>query len=404
MAQDQVSPILVRDTKVTTSGVLLPVMSGLVAAIVIFLVVAFFKGWTFNFYANVLFGFYALTKQVWVSVVLLGVIQTLIMIPFRMIRLMQSQHIRKFQDKISELEKENQQIAKVKKIFRHGNLTFLFYVVDFMVQLVLFVSIGRLFLTDFYNQKIDPSIFLKFIPYPEYPLQGLWFKIPYPAITQSRDFGWWVVILVWFVILLSHGFIYLVKWMKNRVNQLAAEKAIAEETSNTKSVEKDDSAKDENPGLLPTNTSSRSTEGKQAPNLLGSSTLVVFIISYFLVRRFPLDWEFRIFSGDVSIPNRTLNTVTALATFILVVWFGLQDISRQGKLAKKKCILQQVIDLTQAEMFKKNLFNGVLIGLGAFFVTNLIPSAFELSIFTFELIAILSPFTIDRFVLKIKPD
>ena len=57
----------------------------------------------------------------------------------------------------------------------------------------------------------------------------------------------------------------------------------------------------------------------------------------------------------------------------------------------------------QKEMFRNTLFNSALIGLGAFFITNLIPSAFELSIFVFEIIAFLSPLTIDRFVLKIKP-
>ena len=54
----------------------------------------------------------------------------------------------------------------------------------------------------------------------------------------------------------------------------------------------------------------------------------------------------RIFSGDVSIPNRTLNTVTATSTFVLVVWFGLQDILRQGKLAEENGIPEDVIDMT----------------------------------------------------------
>ncbi len=394
MVDNKVSPSLVRDTKVSSSGILLPVLSGLVAAIVIFLVYAFFKGWTLNFYLNILFGFYALTKQVWVSVVLLGVTQTLLMIPFRTIRVMQSHNTRKFQEKINELKVDEQQIARVKKTFRQGNMTFLFYVVDFMVQITLFISIGRLFLTDFYANKIDPSILLKFIPYPVYPLQGLWFKIPYPIVTRSKDFGLWMVFSAWILILLSHVFIYLAKRMKRKFEVVSEKKAQAEAE---KSEDSDEKIVTQSKPQLESQQKSKQTIG-----FLGSSTIILFILAYILVRKFPLAWEIRIFSGDVSIPNRTLNTVTAITTFSMVVWFGLQDILRQGKLAQEKGIARNIIDITQNEMFKTNLFNGILIGLGAFFITNLIPSAFELSIFTFELIAVLSPFTLDKFILKIR--
>jgi hypothetical protein len=394
MVDNKVSPSLVRDTKVSSSGILLPVLSGLVAAIVIFLVYAFFKGWTLNFYLNILFGFYALTKQVWVSVVLLGVTQTLLMIPFRTIRVMQSHNTRKFQEKINELKVDEQQIARVKKTFRQGNMIFLFYVVDFMVQITLFISIGRLFLTNFYANKIDPSVLLKLIPYPVYPLQGLWFKIPYPIVTRSKDFGLWMVFLVWILILLSHVFIYLAKRMKRKFEVVSEKKAQAEAE---KSEDSDEKVVAQSKPQLESQQKSKQTIG-----FLGSSTIILFILAYILVRKFPLAWEIRIFSGDVSIPNRTLNTVTAIATFLMVVWFGLQDILRQGKLAQEKGIARNIIDITQNEMFKTNLFNGILIGLGAFFITNLIPSAFELSIFTFELIAILSPFTLDKFILKIR--
>ena len=394
MVDNKVSPSLVRDTKVSSSGILLPVLSGLVAAIVIFLVYAFFKGWTLNFYLNILFGFYALTKQVWVSVVLLGVTQTLLMIPFRTIRVMQSHNTRKFQEKINELKVDEQQIARVKKTFRQGNMTFLFYVVDFMVQITLFISIGRLFLTNFYANKIDPSVLLKFIPYPVYPLQGLWFKIPYPIVTRSKDFGLWMVFLVWILILLSHVFIYLAKRMKRKFEVVSEKKAQAEAE---KSEDSDEKIVTQSKPQLESQQKSKQTIG-----FLGSSTIILFILAYILVRKFPLAWEIRIFSGDVSIPNRTLNTVTAITTFSMVVWFGLQDILRQGKLAQEKGIARNIINITQNEMFKTNLFNGILIGLGAFFITNLIPSAFELSIFTFELIAVLSPFTLDKFILKIR--
>ena len=268
-----------------------------------------------------------------------------------------------------------------------------------MVQITLFISIGRLFLTDFYTNKIDPSVLLKFIPYPVYPLQGLWFKIPYPVIIKFQDFGWWIVFLVWILILLSHVFIYVAKRMKRRF-QVVSEN-VAQEKTDVAQEKAEEGETSEKVSTQPKSQLESQKKAKQTLSFLGSSTLVLFIIAYLLVRRFPLAWEMRIFSGDVSVPNRTLNIVTAIATFILVVWFGLQDILRQGKLAQEKGISEDVIDMTQNEMFRNNLFNGVLIGLAAFFITNLIPSAFELSIFTFELIALLSPLTLDRLALKI---
>ena len=61
----QKDPSLIKDTKLISDGsIIMPILSGLTAAILIFLVVAFFKGWTFNFYASILFGFYALTKRI----------------------------------------------------------------------------------------------------------------------------------------------------------------------------------------------------------------------------------------------------------------------------------------------------------------------------------------------------
>ena len=37
-----------------------------------------------------------------------------------------------------------------------------------------------------------------------------------------------------------------------------------------------------------------------------------------------------------------------------------------------------------------------------YFITNRIPSAFELSIFTLEIISLAAPLTLDKFILKMK--
>ena len=42
--------------------------------------------------------------------------------------------------------------------------------------------------------------------------------------------------------------------------------------------------------------------------------------------------------------------------------------------------------------------NAFILGAGAFFITNQIPSAFELSVATFEIIYMIYPYTFGRFV------
>ncbi|MCC6710803.1 MAG: hypothetical protein IT416_00395, partial [Candidatus Pacebacteria bacterium] len=142
------------------------------------------------------------------------------------------------------------------------------------------------------------------------------------------------------------------------------------------------------------------TEVTEKINKYTTGYLLFFmLIAWLLVRNFPVGWQINIFSGDVTIPNRTFNTVTAIATFITMLWHSIPKIVRKGHLAEKLGIKTSIIERTQKDMFKESLFTATLVGLGAFFITNQIPSAFELSIFTLELISLLSPFTLDKLVL-----
>jgi hypothetical protein len=55
-------------------------------------------------------------------------------------------------------------------------------------------------------------------------------------------------------------------------------------------------------------------------------------------------------------------------------------------------------------MLADTLKAAALVGGGTFFITNRIPSAFELSIFTLETISFFSPLTLDRVILaSVKP-
>lgn len=52
---------------------------------------------------------------------------------------------------------------------------------------------------------------------------------------------------------------------------------------------------------------------------------------------------------------------------------------------------------------RQSIKNAVILGLGAFFITNQIPCAFELSVATFEVLYIISPYTFDRFLIGAQP-
>jgi len=344
-----------------------PLPSIVASLIIIFLIFAFLSGLSFQFYASALFIFYALTGKMWVSVVCLGIFQTILMIPLRIVRILRSQNIKKFQRGVEDLKDGPAKQLSFKENFQKGNKTFLFYVVDFVIQLVSFITIGRLFLTDFYSVPIGVSRLYFFVPYPNYPIQDTFFKIPYPKVMATTDFGFKTFLIVALVLIVGQVFILILRSIYRRSLKENKQKSVIPQTF------------------------SRYTSGY---------LVIILLVAYFLTRHFPTALEIGIFSGDVSIPNRTLNAITALTTFMIVMWFGVVRNTRQAKLAEKSGIPLAVIEKIQKLMFKDSLKNSVLLGLGAFFVTNQIPSAFELSIFTLEIISMSSPFTLDRLILS----
>ncbi|MFH2118272.1 MAG: hypothetical protein ABII10_00845 [Candidatus Paceibacterota bacterium] len=360
-------PPITRDSKIS-SRTNLPTFSTLVSIVaIILLIYAFFSGLTYQFYASLLFLFYGLINSMWISVVLLGIIQTLLMIPFRMVRIIKANSIKEFQQTVAKFKGTDQQGFILKKKFRQGNVTFLFYAVDFVMQLVSYVSIGRLFLTDFYAKAIEPSLLYGWVPYPNYPIRDTFFKIPYPTVTETKDLGWHILLIVWAILIIIQVIILIAKRAIRSQQGSKAERKIF-----------------------------NGRWGRYTTGYL----LAFFLLSWILIRHFPVGLSFGIFSGDVSIPNRTFNTVTAVVTFTVLVYHGVSKIIRKGQLAEKMGIETKIIDAFQKEMFSDTLFTSGLIGLGAFFITNQIPSAFELSIFTLEIISLAAPFTIDRLVLK----
>lgn len=377
--QEKIKSNIAQDSKVS-NFVKIPSLGTIASALaIIFLIYAFFSGILNQFYASFLFLFYSLTKHIWVSVVLLGVFQTILMIPFRVIRLVKSNNIQEFQHMVEKLNSESQQTFILKKKFRQGNATFLFYAVDFVWQLVSFISLGRLFLIDFYTKNLNPDFLYSWVEYPTYPLQDTWFKIPYPAVTKTINLGWKVLLPTWIVLIIIQLLILIFKRASDKKIKELKEQA-------TETNEK--------------NKISEENKGMEILNRYSTGYLLLFmLIAWFLVKHFPIGWSINIFSGDVSVQNTTFNTITAIATFITMMWHGIPKIVRKGNLAEKLGIPTKVIEKTQKQMFKDSLFTSTLIGLGAFFITNQIPSAFELSVFTLEVISLVSPFTLDKMIL-----
>lgn len=303
----------------------------------------------------------------WISVVFLGVFQTLLLVPLRIIRLIKKNNIKEFQEQITLVDSNKSRINLIKSNVGQGNVTFLFYLVDFVIQLVSFITIGRLFLTDFYNLHLDPKVLYDFVPYPAYPIHDTFFKIPYPEVVRTMDFGWKGVFIAWGILIAIQILVLILRkiYRSSKKNGKAPEIGV----------------------------------GKRLKKYTSGYLVIGMILIYILVRNFPVELAIQIFYGDVSIPNRQLNTITAISTSILILWFGIPENIRKANLAREAGIPDDVIGRTQRRMFKDTLKNAALLGLGAFLITNQIPSAFELSVFTLEVISLASPLTLDRLIL-----
>ena len=348
-----------------------------IVAMVLLLVVFFWflSGDMYNFYASAVFLFYSWTNMMWVSVIMLGVFQTILLIPFRVIRLLDFKNIRDFQTETIETGETEEQQNFLKQQFKQGSWAFTLYLLDFVVQLTTYMTIGRLFLTDFYTKRLNPQVLYSFVPYPDYPIQDRFFKIPYPGVTKVMDFGMESVIYVWAIILIAELAISLI----HSIVRTAKSAKTGDETKKPRSG------------------------GALSGKYLIVYGLILYALSYLLLRNFPVSWKIRIFTGDVAKQNNTFNTVTAIATFLTLMWFGVNDILKKGKIAREMGIPQRTIDTTQTKLFSEKLTSASLIGAAAYFITNQIPCAFELSIFTLEVISLFSPFTLDRLILKGAP-
>ncbi|RLC34479.1 hypothetical protein DRH14_02860, partial [Candidatus Shapirobacteria bacterium] len=149
----------------------LPRATTILIFIIIVLIIWFLAGGSYKLYASIFFTLYFLTGQVWVSVLSIGILQNLFFLPLRFISLKFSTSLQDFEEKLEQSQESEQYFLFTKKV-KEGNLTVIFYIFNFLVNAIAFFSAGRIFLIDFYNQKLPLKYLYSWVPYPKYPLKG----------------------------------------------------------------------------------------------------------------------------------------------------------------------------------------------------------------------------------------
>ena len=126
---------------------------------------------------------------------------------------------------------------------------------------------------------------------------------------------------------------------------------------------------------------------------IGGFSGIGILIIIFVLRHIPSAFETFTFIADLTRQNTPMNFTTAVATFLLTVQSGYKNNKEASKQALLSGIPQKIVDKVFGDKMRQSLKNGIILGLGAFFITNQIPSAFELSVTTFEVMSIIYPYT-----------
>ncbi len=350
-----------------------PFITILLVALLIVIAIWFFRGGSFRLYASAFFGLYFITRQVWVSVLLIGILQNIIFLPLRFIGLKLSTSLKQFEDELENVKSESQQYFLFTQKVRRGDPAIVFFIFNFVVNAIAFFSAGRIFLIDFYSQELDSSYLYSFIPYPQYPLQGTNFYFPFFKITNTVSLPWSKILLIWLVI--SLGFAipkFLWRFVKPLLwrNQQVLGARI-----------------NYNRLLL----------------ITGGFSGTVFVLSLFLLRHIPVGFEGWLLMADLTRQNTTMNFITAIGTFITTLHAGYTHSSLVASEARHSAIPENIISRVFRSQMRQSFKNALILGIGAFLVTNHIPCAFELSVATFEVLYILSPYTFNRLLPKPAP-
>ena len=344
----------------------LPLVTIILLFFLIYLFVWFLRGGSYRLYTSIFFSIYFVTHQIWLSVILIGVFQNIIFMPLRLIGNILKKPLEDFEEELDKTEDKQQLLVFSKKV-KEGNTAIVFYIFNFFVNAIAFFSAARIFLVDFYNYPLDRQKFLySWVPYPEYPLQGTIFKFPFFKVTDTTALPWntiFIIIGSFFLLTLVLRLIWrLVRFVFKR-NQKILYARIRY-----------------NRFLL----------------FIGGFSGVFVLGLVLLLRNIPTAFQGLLLRVDLTLPNPPMNFVTAVGTFLTTLHAGYKNHSFASKQAKLAGIDPQIVKKVFGEKMQNSFKNALILGAGAFFITNQIPSAFELSVVTFEVMYMIYPYTLGR--------
>lgn len=353
--------------KIDNSRQWLPILTTLLLVFLIFLAIWFFRGGSFKLYASLFFSIYFITHQIWLSVILMGVVQNIIFLPLRLIGNVLKQPLKDFEDELDKTENKQQSLVFSKKL-KEGSLPIVYYVFNFFVNAIAFFSAGRIFLIDFYTKPLDHNLLYSWVPYPKYPLLGVDFKVPLFKITQTFALPWSTIFLIIGGTVLFFAALRLI-WRLVRFIFKRNQKILKARIQYNK--------------LLLT---------------IGGFSGVLVLITIFILRHIPSAFEGFVFIANLTRQNTPMNFVTAVGTFIVTLHAGYKNSSLAASQAKIAGISPEIVSKVFKEQMRSSVKNGLILGAGAFFITNQIPSAFELSIATFEVMYMIYPYTFGKII------
>jgi len=347
----------------------MPIATTLLVIFLVWIAIWFFRGGSFRLYASAFFSLYYLTGQVWLSVLLIGLGQNIAFLPLHFIGMRLSQSFKDFEEGIEETSNDDAYLVFTEKV-RKGDISIVFYIFNFVVNAIAFLSAGRIFLIDFYTQKLNPALLYHWVPYPEYPLLGTNFNFPFFKITETISLDWKTILFIWLGISLFFAATKLL-WRVFKIF-LSGNKKLLGARINYNHL------------ML------------QSGGFSGS----ILILSIILLRHFPVQFASWILVADLTRQNTTMNTITAIGTFLTTMHAGYTRHRIDMEIARTRGVDEKTMEGVFKEKMKGSFKNAVILGAGAFLITNQIPCAFELSVACFEVLYILSPYTFDKILIR----
>lgn len=347
----------------------LPFVSIVGMAILIVILIWFVQGGSFVLYASLFFGLYYITQSSWISIILVSVAQNILLLPMRVLYERFHDDIKEFEDEVKSSSGTEQKFLINKKV-REGSGAVIFYVINFVLVLIAFVSAGRVFLLEFYKTPIDISYLYSFIHFPEYPLKGVIFHFPLIHITKTMAVDWYWIFYIWGALFVVMALVKLL-WRIIKPIFSKNEKLLGVRINYNRFLV-----------------------------MMGSVIGTIMIVTTIILRNIPLGAQVWWWSADLAEQNTAFNIVTAICTALATIYSGWQHNRAESAEARSKNIPEEVIERVNKVHMRESVKNGILLGVFALWVTRLMPCSHDLSVLAFEACYVLSPVTFDLLIPK----